>query len=371
MANPEAMTGAFQKYQDASYEQAQRHMAPQQEAQQSKFAQQMVNKGLDPGSRAYNLAQAQMQRGQNDQQNSAAFGAMQFGLGAQNQAFGQQFQQDTMAMQKDQFGRSLNQAQNQFGRSLGEQGRQFDVGMSQRESEFGRNFGMQQGQQDFNNMMGIGDFGMRLADFSNRNQMQDYNMMEGMLSHAPGGSFNPIDTQGAYRDSMGGAANANSFNQANYGSMMGAVGNVAGAAMMPSALEFKILEGLTTQPKRNRIAAKILTMPIYDWDYKPQFREVDDARRTGVLANDFNRHITGDEDIQTIDVQRYTAALHITVQEIFGEVRRLEQLLWHVAEAQGIPMDAVTYKGKKFGKVSDMADKIDLDPENWTPIGEE
>ena len=182
----EEMAGAFQNFQDASYSQAQRHLAPQQEAQQKKFDQQMVNKGLAPGSKAYNLAQAQMQRGQNDQNNAAAFGAMQFGLGAQNQAFGQDFQNRTMDMQKDQFGRSLNQRESEFGRNLGlqnrqlgEQGRQFDVGMSQRESEFGRNLGLQNDQfglqrdmfglqaenQAYNQLIGMGDFGMRLADF--------------------------------------------------------------------------------------------------------------------------------------------------------------------------------------------------------------
>ena len=99
--------GAFQEYQDAAYQQAQRNIAPQQEMQGKKFEQQMLNKGLQPGSKAYNLAQSQMQRGQNDQNQAANFGAMQFGQQAQAQEFGQDFQNRTMSMQKDQFGRTL------------------------------------------------------------------------------------------------------------------------------------------------------------------------------------------------------------------------------------------------------------------------
>ena len=359
-------TGTFQNYQDAAYDQAQRTIAPQQQAQQKKFEQQMVNKGLTPGSQAYNLAQSQMQRGQNDQNNSATFGSMQFGQQAQQQAFGQDLQNRQFGLSQDKFGEN----QRQFDLGLGQRESEFGRNMGQRESEFGRNFGEMQGQNNFNNMMGMGDFGMRLADFSNRNSMQDYNQMEGMLSHAPGGSFNPIDTNQAYSNSMQGAANANTTNAANYGAMIGAVGNVASAAAMPSALEFKILNGVSTQAHRNRIAAKMLTMPVYSWDYKPQYAEKGDKRRFGVLANDFNRHFVDDEDEQTIDLQRYTAALHVTIQEMFAEVHRLELLLWHVADVQNIPMDARPYKGRTLGKVFDMADVIDKKPESWTPVGE-
>lgn len=390
--SPEEMVGAFQQYQDASFDQAQRHLRPGQEAQQRRFEQQMVNKGLEPGSQAYNLAQAQMQRGMNDQNNAAAFGAMQFGLGAQQQGFGQDFQNRTMDMQKDQFGRSLNQRESEFGRNLGlqrdqlgEQGRQFDVGMSQRESEFGRNFGLQgqqfglqerqfglmEQQQNFNNMLGLGDFGMRLADFTNRNTMQDYNMQEGMLSHAPGGSFNPIDTQGAYNASMQGANNVASRNADNYGALMGAVGNIGQGLAMPSALEFKIMHGETDQKTRNHIAAKMLAMPVYNWEYKPQYKEKGDPDRFGVLANDFNGNFIDNEDEQTIDLQRYTSALHVTVQELFHECRRLENLLWHVSESQGIPLDGKPYSAERGrGEVFDIAEKLDTHPRPWVDVAQ-
>jgi len=370
--------GAFQNYQDAAYNQAQRTIAPQQEMQQKKFEQTMINKGLTPGSKAYNLAQAQMQRGQNDQNNAATFGSMQFGQQAQGQAFGQDYQNRSLAQNQNQFGRSLDQAQNQFGRSLGEQGRQFDVGMSQRESEFGRNFGMaedqfgfQQGQADFSNLLGMGNLALQYGNFANQGTMSDYNMAQGQLGSAPNSGVFGIDTQGAYNAGMTGANNVYQGQQANYATTMGALGNVAGAAMMPSALEFKIMHGVTSRKARNRVAAKMLTMPIYDWEYKPQYKERGDFDRFGVLANDFNDHFINDEDNQLIDLQRYTSALHVTMQELFFECRRLENLLWHVAEAQGIPMDGKSHSGKKgMGQVFDIAEKIDNTHQHWTPVPE-
>lgn len=371
--------GAFQQYQDAAYQQAQRNIAPQQEAQQRKFEQQMLNKGLQPGSKAYNLAQAQMQRGQNDQNNAANFQAMQFGQQAQAQEFGQDFQN-----------RSLAQAHDQFGRSLNEQGRQFDVGqsnqmdqfgrsLSQRESEFGRNFGLQENQQNFmqdfqnrgfaeqqaqnsfGNLMGLGNMALQFGQFANQGTMSDYNMAQGQLGSAPDSGVYGIDTQGAYNAGMTGANNVYGHQMSAYNNMISAAGNVAGAFAMPSALEFKIMHGKTPATKRNEVAARMLTMPIYNWDYKPQYREDGDVERFGVLADDFNRHMIGDEEVQTIDVQRYIAALHLTQQELFYEMRRLENLLWHVANDRGIPLDATPHAGRKSGtgEVFDSAEFIE------------
>ena len=355
--SPEMGMGAFQQYQDAAYQQAQRNIAPQQQMQQKKFDQQMVNKGLTPGSNAYNLAQAQMQRGQNDQNQAANFGAMQFGQAAQEQAFGQDFKN-----------RSLSQNESQFGRSLGEQGRQFDTGMSQRESEFGRNFGLQEGQANFSNLMGMGDMALKFGNFANQGIMSDANLAQGQLGSAPNSGVFGIDTQGAYNSGMQGANNVAGQNSANYGAFMGAAGNALGAMSMPSALEFKIMDGVTDQHKRDHIASTILSIPIYDWDYKPQYREKGDRKRFGCLADDFNAKIINDGGEQTIDVQRYLSALHITLQELFHENKRLENLLWHVAESQGIPLDGKPYVGKKgMGVVFDMAEKLEA-PRHWKDV---
>lgn len=363
--------GAFQEYQDAAYQQAQRNIAPQQEAQQRKFEQSMLNKGITAGSKAYNLAQAQMQRGQNDQNNAANFQAMQFGQQAQAQEFGQDYQNRTMAMQKDQFGRSLAQNQNQFLTSMNEQGRQFDVGMSQRESEFGRNFSNMQGQQDFSNLLGLGQFAMGMGNFYNQGIQQDYNMAQTQLGMAPNQQANQLDVQGAYNSAMTGANNVYQGQMGAYNSMVGALSNVAGAAMMPSGLEFKIMQGKTKQTKRERIAAEMLAMPIYEWHYKPEFAEHGDKIRTGVLADDFNARVSGMDGELTIDIQRYTAALHLTIQELFYECRRLENMLWHVAEARGIPLDARAFQGSKgMGKVFDITERIDETPEHWVDIKE-
>ena len=355
--SPEMGMGAFQNYQDAAYQQAQRNIAPQQEAQGKAFEQQMVNKGIPAGSKAYNLAQAQMQRGQNDQNNSANFQSMQFGQAAQEQAFGQDY--------KD---RSLAQNQNQFGRSLNEGGRQFDVGMSQRESEFGRNFGLGEQQADVSNMFGMADMALKYGNFANQGIMSDANLAQGQLGSAPNSGVNNIDTQGAYNAGMTGANNVYQGRQANYASTIGAIGNAAGAMSMPSALEFKIMKGRTPQKKMDHIAAVMLSLPIYDWKYKPQYREKGDYKRFGCLADDFNAKMINNAGEQTIDVQRYLSALHVTMQELFYENKRLENLLWHVAESQGIPLDGKPYVGKRgMGQVFDIAEKLEP-ARNWKEV---
>ena len=373
--SPELGMGAFQNYQDAAYQQAQRNIAPQQEAQLKAFDQQMVNKGIPAGSKAYNLAQAQMQRGQNDQNQAANFGAMQFGQGAQEQAFGQDFKDRSLAQNQDQFGRTLTQNESQFGRSLAEGGRQFDTGMSQRESEFGRNFGLQEDsfglqtrQADMSNLFGMGDMALKFGNFANQGIMSDANLAQGQLGSAPDSGVNNIDTQGAYNAGMTGANNVYQGRVNQYGATIGAIGNAAGAMSMPSALEFKIMKGKTTQKKKDHVAAVMLSLPIYDWHYKPQYREKGDRKRFGCLADDFNEKIIGDGSEQTIDVQRYLSALHITMQELFYENKRLENLLWHVAEAQGIPLDGKPFVGKRgMGQVFDIAEKLEP-ARNWKDV---
>lgn len=84
--------GDFQRFEDSAMQSAQRHLDPVWDRNQKTFEQSMVNKGLAPDSAAYKEAFDNFSRAKNDQYSSAAFGAQQYGLGAQNQAFNQGFQ---------------------------------------------------------------------------------------------------------------------------------------------------------------------------------------------------------------------------------------------------------------------------------------
>ena len=327
---------SFQGYQDAAYGQAQRTIAPQQEAQNKKFEQQMINKGLQPGSKAFNLAQAQMQRGQNDQNNAASFGAMKFGQDAQQQAFGQAFQAS-----------QLNQNQSQFDDTLDENQRQFNDNMGQRESEFGRNFGQQQYQYDrgqgfqenqgmFNNMMGMGNMALQLGAYENQGMMQDYNMGQTVLGQAPGMMNQQVGVNDAYRTSSDAAYNQANLNMQQNANVMSGIGQMAGAAAFLSGQRYKRVYGVTSAKDRSMIAAKVLSMPIYDWDYLPEYREKDDKIRFGCMAEDLNGAVFDNPTEDTIDVQRHIACLHLTIQEMFNEMKRLELMVWHAVNESGM-----------------------------------
>ena len=114
---------SVQQYSDAAHENARRYLDPQQEMQNQRFDQELINKGIDPNSDAGQKAAQQLSMQQADADNAAAFNAMQFGQGIQNQMFDQSQQQAGLAgdMQK-----ALWDAQ------LGGRGQeaQYDVGMA-------------------------------------------------------------------------------------------------------------------------------------------------------------------------------------------------------------------------------------------------
>lgn len=88
--NPSAQLADFQQFGDAAYQDATRRLDPQFAQADDRFEQQMVNKGLSPGTAAYDKARANFDMAKNDAYGSARNQATLAGLGAQNQAFGQQ-----------------------------------------------------------------------------------------------------------------------------------------------------------------------------------------------------------------------------------------------------------------------------------------
>lgn len=88
---------AFQRYEDAAYDDAMLRLQPQIDASQRQFDQQMASQGIPVGSDAYNTAKAQFEQNKAGALQSAAFGAMQFGLGAQDQSFRQDHARSSLA----------------------------------------------------------------------------------------------------------------------------------------------------------------------------------------------------------------------------------------------------------------------------------
>jgi hypothetical protein len=80
-----------QDYIDASYNEALRRIEPQEEFEKERFAQELINKGIDPNSAAGIKELQKMQMGQTDRRLAAEWGAQQAGLAAQGQMWDQGF----------------------------------------------------------------------------------------------------------------------------------------------------------------------------------------------------------------------------------------------------------------------------------------
>jgi hypothetical protein len=80
----------MQQFGDQAYDYSRRYVDPQQEQDQRRINQEMVNRGVDPQSQQGQEMLDQMSMRHGDQDSASAFEAMNFGQGIQNQMFGQQ-----------------------------------------------------------------------------------------------------------------------------------------------------------------------------------------------------------------------------------------------------------------------------------------
>ena len=404
---------SFQDYQDAAWKQSRRYLDPQQASQDRKFAQTMINKGLAPGSAAYQTAMDNYKRTQNDANAGAAFQAMQFGQNAQNQSFQQglgasqlanaiaraNLQAETarenaalaantqrygidvnaeiaankLAQQGSQFQDTLGFQQSQWGDQLGLQRDKFGFEQSRWDDQFGLQrdqFGELQNQNTFNNMLGLGNFGINYGNYLNNSRMTDYNMAAAMLSNAPGSQQQQLNVGGAYNTAQQGAMNQAGLWQNAAQMMWSGVGDIAGAAAFLSGIAYKTLNGKLKGNNRAKLVGNMLSMPIYEWEYLPEYMEKNDhPYRFGPLAEDFNRGILGKsqrvKDMDTIDVQRYVAALHTTIQDMSHEIERIEALLWFVANRTGMPLDRADHISHQGKKAHEQKNSVAKDSEHW------
>lgn len=94
------MEGSGQRTEDAMMARARRLLDPQFGDQQRSMEQQLANRGLAPGSEAYDNAVMQFNRSKNDAYESAANSAVMAGTQEQQRLFGNQLSYDTLANQQ-------------------------------------------------------------------------------------------------------------------------------------------------------------------------------------------------------------------------------------------------------------------------------
>lgn len=185
--NPAAQLPQFQQFGDAAYADATRRLDPQFAQADDRFAQQMVNKGLSPGTEAYNKARANFDMAKNDAYGSARNQALLAGLGAQNQAFGQQ------------------------------------MGLGQ--------FAFQGQRADMQDLMALLGYGQNTN--ANNNQMlnSDFNRAGGLFGLVPGMSPVQVDVMSPYNmQNQQNIANQQAAGAASNG-FWGAAGQIGAAAM--------------------------------------------------------------------------------------------------------------------------------------------
>lgn len=145
-ANP-ADYGSVQGFADSAYQQSMRYLQPQMDQQNRRTAQDLINAGLDPTSAAGQAQLDQVSRGQNDAMSKAAFDALGFGQGIQNQMFGQDLSRSQLASQNQaNLWGALN---NRFGTQAGIYGNQLGFGSN----IFGSQAGMYNNQANNNASM--------------------------------------------------------------------------------------------------------------------------------------------------------------------------------------------------------------------------
>jgi hypothetical protein len=91
---------AFIQFGDRMYDQSMSRLQPQMDSRNEALAQSLINRGLQPGTDAYNAEMQRMDQMNNDQLNGLALGAEQLGLQAQNQYFGQEMANNNFGLQQ-------------------------------------------------------------------------------------------------------------------------------------------------------------------------------------------------------------------------------------------------------------------------------
>jgi hypothetical protein len=173
--NPEAGEfdyGGVQDFADAAWQNSMRYLDPQLTQQDERFAQQLINQGIDPYSEAGQRAFQQKEMSQNDLLSKSAFDALGYGAGLQNQMFGQD-------ATRSQLANAL--LQSQWG--LTQRGHEFDIGA-----------GMQANEQAFNQMLGLE--GLNYRDYQTMIDQQRYqdSLALALAGLAPAPQYGTVST---------------------------------------------------------------------------------------------------------------------------------------------------------------------------------
>jgi hypothetical protein len=171
--------GDVQSYSDQAYDESRRYLDPQQEQEQRRLQQDLINKGIDPNSAAGMRMMDDMSMRQGDQNSAAAFNSLQFGQGIQDQ-----YTQQGLA------NKGINTQR--YGMDLGDR---FNMGQ----------LDVARQGQDFNQMMGLEGVDFRNRAYNDNQMKYQDQLYMAMLAQNPipaGSQVNPYDP---YNQNVGGS----------------------------------------------------------------------------------------------------------------------------------------------------------------------
>ena len=203
----------YDSFSDTAYANATRTLDPYFDRMQKDFEQKAVNRGLAPGTEAYNTAFDQAMRQENDAYNQAAFGAMQYGanrLDADRNYSEAARQFDVGALEASkQFNSELglnydklDEGARQYDLGYGESNRRYDMGYDEDNRRWDQQFGLTElgAMEDIANS--YRDDNYRDAVFNNNMDQQQLNNLLQMMGLAPGSNFSPVNTAPGFDNAL-------------------------------------------------------------------------------------------------------------------------------------------------------------------------
>ena len=334
--------GDFQRFSDAAYQRQVDRLNPQFDSQQRSFEQDMVNKGIAPGTPAYDTARANFDNSRNDAMEGARTQADQLGAALQNQSFNQgatnsqglrELLLGQMGADASRYGANASASASRYG--------------ADRNAESNANqlaYQMQQG--DFGNMMQLLNFGQGTQGFNNgvigQNNGSNSQWMgqnAALLGLYQGGS-NPsnIDVTGPYNNQYNGQLNQAQMNQQQNNANNQNYAQWAAALYCDRDAKIEIAQA-DPQAALDAIAG----LPYATWTYKA---DPEQTPHVGTYAQDFNKALGLPESTQ-ISIVDLLGSLIGSVQALAKQNEELQSQLLSVVQSN---MRAATLIDKMAGR---------------------
>lgn len=311
--NPTPDLNNYQQFADATWADFQRRFAPQQAQARARFDQDMVNRGMAPGTAAYDAAYANFERGQNDATAAAQLASQQAALAAQGQFYDQNAVEAQLANALAQA--QMSASASMYGSDQGARASMYgaDIGRM----NFTDNLGYQRERGDMSDLMGLIGLGNQNTSYNNGLLGFDQERAGAFNNMIPGVNPTSIDVTGPYNANYQGQVNnanqQNAADQAQRQQQQQLYTTIA--SFFLSSRDAKTALGPVDSEE---VLAAIRSLPAERWKYHGS-----EQVHFGTFAEDFNEKVVGERRpfIAVIDM---LGALVGAVKALADKVDKLE-----------------------------------------------